>query len=220
MWPRDFCGFVRVSSNYTVWWSDAGKICTQIHTLGAFYDGNRTDGRHYRFALPQTFWQIFDFLLLFATRDSQISLTPSLTFGETLNPFLKCVLNGLLTWCSCNPRFFVFFCMEMLHKKTLIRWRSCHSNKFCRMKNWNEKEKEQKCKRKRRWNCVFYLNCFQLIFFCFFFTRVSSKKPNWSKSKRKTVSAIKVNVTLMISRLFTDKLASTLFMLRQQINSI
>lgn len=106
-WPRDFCGFVRVSSNYTVWWSDAGKICTQIHTLGAFYDGNQTDGRHYRFALPQTFWQILDFSFAIChTRLANLSLTPSLTFAEALNPFLKCVLNGLLTWCSCNPRFF------------------------------------------------------------------------------------------------------------------
>lgn len=59
MWLRGFCGCARVSSNYTVWWSVAGRICTRIRTLVAFYDGNQTDGRHFQFALPQTFWQIF-----------------------------------------------------------------------------------------------------------------------------------------------------------------
>lgn len=160
---RDFCGCARGSSNCMVWWSDADKTCKQIHTLVAFYDGNRTDGRHYRFALPQTFWQIWDFcyFFFFATRDS-LSLSLSFLFVDrTKSQFLKCVLNGLLTRCSCNPRFVrctteIFWCcccccclfLNSLARRTeqkkrqqnLIRWRSCHSNKFCRMKNWKKKE--------------------------------------------------------------------------------
>lgn len=103
--------------------------------------------------------------LLFATRDCRSfshSLTLFLVRRSTKSLFPKCVLNGLLTRCSCNPRFvalsenvaqetiFSFLILSLDgQKKTLIRWRSCHSNKFCRMKNWNEKKKSAKCKRKK-----------------------------------------------------------------------
>jgi hypothetical protein len=44
----------------------------------------------------------------------RISLTLSAS-SQALNLIPKCVLNGLLTRCSCNPRFFcLFLCMEML----------------------------------------------------------------------------------------------------------
>lgn len=116
MWLRGFCGCARVSSNYTVWWSVAGKICTQIHTLVAFYDENPTDGRHYRFALPQTFLLILGFCY-FHTRP--LALTHSFPFRiGALNLLLKCVLNGLLTRCSCNPRFAL--CMEISAQKSSL----------------------------------------------------------------------------------------------------
>lgn len=113
MSTQDFCGCARGSSNYTVWWSVAGRTCTRIHTLVAFYDGNRTAGRHYQFALPQTFSLILGFRYFYARLSHT---TPSFLLPSgALNLCLKCVLNGLLTWYSCNPPFLLFvwkFCSK------------------------------------------------------------------------------------------------------------
>lgn len=117
MWLRGFCGCARVSSNYTVWWSVAGRICTRIRTLAAFYDGNQTDGRHFQFALPQTFWQIF--LKLSRALLSRFWLSSMFTSSHVRSTVYKTL--NLDTWMcvECvsplSRRFFCFF----------LRWISC-----------------------------------------------------------------------------------------------
>lgn len=111
MLTRGFCGYARVSSNYTVWWSVAGKICTQIHTLVASYGGNQTDDRHYQFALPQTFCRgekIGDFLAISHTLAGSLSLYLSgVLRGSISTHSLKSrnyVWVNVLRFCSfCNP---------------------------------------------------------------------------------------------------------------------
>lgn len=117
-------------------------------------------------------------VLAISTRDSRaLFLSVSLTSSSTgaLNLRLKCVLNGLLTWCSCNPPFRSLYgnfllILSLLDRETLIRWRSCHGNKFTRNENiWNKRKKKRaQIVRKRRQSCVcFYLNCFKLSFISF-----------------------------------------------------
>lgn len=123
MWLQGFCGCARVSSNYTVWWNVADRICTRIHTLVAFYDGNQTDGLHYRFALPQTFWQIF-----FCFFSSLVALSKTF-FGDvrltdqpskTLNLILECVLNVFYRWNNFLAQSLVWYLSSSLVSRVLF----------------------------------------------------------------------------------------------------
>jgi hypothetical protein len=88
----------KFANKFTLW----SHFTTEIGPTVVIIDS------HYRKHFGR-FWICF---LLFATRDCpSLSLSHSLVrSSKALNLFPKCVLNGLLTWCSCNPRF---FCMEM-----------------------------------------------------------------------------------------------------------
>lgn len=87
---------------------------------------------------------------LFLARHSHTTLSFLVSSGA-LNLLLKCVLNGLLTWYSCNPLFCSlygnFAAQNVDETNFLIRWCSCHSNKFYRMKVWKEWKRTTGCKK-------------------------------------------------------------------------
>lgn len=164
MWLRGFCGCARVSSNYTVWWSVAGRICTRIRTLVAFYDGNQTDGRHFQFALPQTFWQIFFklsrallswFWLSSMFTSSHVRSTVYKTLNldtwmcvECVSPLSRRFFSFFLRWISCTI-FALSWCVctcPPFYFAWTSNWggrRSCQSNKYSE-KEIGERENEQR----------------------------------------------------------------------------
>lgn len=153
MLTRGFCGFARVSSNYTVWWSVAGKICTQIHTLVASYGGNQTDDRHYQFALPQTFCRgekICDFFGYFTHY-----LALSRAFFVALFRYTHYKSTGIMYVSEYILRFCSFSAipLECIYIQFLSFAR-------CRCRDSVD---ERKVKKGVKIVC-FYLNCFNLFF--------------------------------------------------------